>query len=155
MMTCYKAGLLTALFAILVAALPRIEERANICSSGIYGELVPVLASYPVAQSFCTQIFPVKCTTKRAKQRAAPSTTKRRTPMTTSSSSDRRAPAWAKCQKQPKNVVSTLCSCIQTPKVCILGTGIGVIAKYFLALLHHFNKDYSKSSSLMALDYPS
>jgi hypothetical protein len=42
----------------------------NICSSGIYGELAPILVQYPIAQSFCSKYFPVKCLTGGVKSRA-------------------------------------------------------------------------------------
>lgn len=48
------------------------EPRAGgVCGSGIYGELAPIIAGYPIAQSFCTAVYPVSCTTPKAVKRAA------------------------------------------------------------------------------------
>lgn len=115
------------------------EPRAGaVCSSGLYGELAPILAGYSIAQSFCTSNYPVKCTTspkikrtpstksattsKQTKTSKTTATTKTppttTQPKTTSTATDPKASAWSKCQSQGANFVSTLCSCIETPKVC-------------------------------------
>lgn len=53
-----------------------LNARAGVCQSGIYGELSPVLQSYSVAVQFCQAIYPVKCSSAKAKirKRVAPST---------------------------------------------------------------------------------
>lgn len=156
----------------MILAVPNchVKPRAGgVCAQGIYGELAPILAGWPVAELFCTDFFPVPCTSEAKQKRSLPpsttttaaaattstkaasttrsqptttaSTTKTQptTPgsssksqattiitstsksssqkTTTSSTYDPRASAWSKCQQQPWNVVSTLCSCIETPKV--------------------------------------
>lgn len=46
-----------------------LEERtANVCRSGIYGELAPILQGYPIAQAFCSAVFPVGCTAQATKR---------------------------------------------------------------------------------------
>lgn len=108
-------------------AAPFLEERASsVCGSGIYGELVPFLVPYAPAQAFCSAVFPVKCTTKAVK-RAPATTTKSSTTKTTTTkttvtksttSLNPTSSAWSKCQAQPLDVISTLCSCIEAPKAC-------------------------------------
>ena len=115
-------------------------ERRGVCDSGIYGELAPILAGYSIAQAYCTQVYPLKCSAKAQKRaasttttttkaatttgkvttattRSTTTTTKSTTRSTTTTTVDSKSSAWSKCQAQPGNVVSTLCSCIQ--KVCI------------------------------------
>lgn len=126
----------TLVVAFVAACLTRptvaIESRAgSVCSSGIYGELVPILAPYSVAQAFCTAIYPVKCTTQLNKRATPTTTASNRQPSTTTTTKsstlttksttavDPKASAWAKAQLQAGQVVSTLCSCLQGPaKVC-------------------------------------
>lgn len=117
--------------APVLAAPPQFfQPRAGgVCNSGIYGELAPVLAQYPAAQAFCSAVYPVKCTTKVAKRAGTTTTTttgattKARTTTTTTkkatstTSTDAKASAWSKCQGQGSGVVSTMCSCIEVPKV--------------------------------------
>lgn len=51
-----------------------LEPRAvAVCSSGIYGELAPLLAPYSIAQAFCTAKYPVPC--KKAKRHLVPRAT--------------------------------------------------------------------------------
>lgn len=51
-----------------------LEPRAvAVCSSGIYGELAPLLAPYGIAQAFCTAKYPVPC--KKAKRHLVPRAT--------------------------------------------------------------------------------
>lgn len=112
----------------LTAAVPHHEARADAyCGSGIYGELAPIIAPYQIAQAFCTAVYPVKCTTAAKLRRAAPSTTASTTPKATASSTakssttasvDAKASAWAKAQKQAGSVISSLCACIESTKVC-------------------------------------
>ena len=121
-----------ALLAILqqapyIVATPIEERGASVCGSGIYGELVPILSPYPIAQAFCSAVFPVACTSAAKRKRSAPSTTAATTKgsttttkkavSTTTSSVDSKASALSKCQRQPANVISTICSCIETPEV--------------------------------------
>ena len=118
---------------------PALEPRTGgVCGSGIYGELAPILAAYPIAEAFCSAVYPVKCTTAKAVKRQAstpkptatttttkPSstssssktTTKPSSTTTTTTSTNQQSSAWSKCQAQGANVVSTLCSCIEVPKV--------------------------------------
>lgn len=117
-------------------AVPLEERAGDVCGSGIYGELVPYLKPYPVAQAFCSAVYPVKCssvnkakrqlstTSKISTTPTAPSTipkisttSSKSSSKTTTSSIDPKASAWSKCQKQGGNVVSTICSCIQSQKV--------------------------------------
>jgi hypothetical protein len=115
-------------------AAPQLEIRAgSVCSSGVYGELVPLLAQYPIALSFCSAVYPIQCTSAKLGKRASTTTvtpssttTKASTTITTKASTTKttttttqnaQSSAWSKCQQQPANVVSTICSCIETPKV--------------------------------------
>lgn len=157
-----------ALHSSLTIAIPQegahlFKPRGDpVCAQGIYGELVPILNGWPIAEAFCSAVHPVKCTTAPPKLKRAtaaittatavannakkgtsttsssttakattPTTTKARTTTTsttktptttttttkTTSSQDVKSSAWSKCQQQPGNVISTLCSCIETPKV--------------------------------------
>lgn len=97
------------------------QERAvpGVCSSGIYGEL-SVLAYYPPAVSYCAQRFPVKCTSAKSKRSMATKlSTVTSKASSTISATDERLSAYSKCLKQPAHVVSTICSCIQVPKVSL------------------------------------
>ena len=68
-------------WAALAAPPNFLEARAGaVCSSGIYGELAPILSGYPIAQAFCTAVYPVHCTTAKQKRQA---TTPRPTPSST------------------------------------------------------------------------
>ena len=125
--TTLYGGLLTVLTvcaSISNAAPEQHHQRSGdaICGVGIYGELVPFLDKYNVAVDFCSAFFPVHCTTqvkvhKRAPGNtlAPPSTTTAAGPTTT----DRTKSAWSKCRTQPWNVISTVCSCIETAKVSL------------------------------------
>jgi hypothetical protein len=121
-------------------------RTGSICSSGIYGELAPILAAYPIAQAFCSAVYPVKCTiAKREVARAPtarvllprkqtsttttkPSTTTTTKPPTTTTKSttkstttlNAQSSAWSKCQGQGAGIVSTMCSCIEVPKACAI-----------------------------------
>jgi hypothetical protein len=139
-------------YSTLVHAYPPLEKRGgSICSSGIYGELAPILQPYPIAQAFCTALYPVSCTSAGLAKRATTTTitTSSKSTATTKSSSaattktaslvcihseplnpanntqrtttdvDLKASAWSKCQGQGPQVVSTLCSCIEVPKVSL------------------------------------
>lgn len=137
-MASLKTTLLLALAAIhmpLVAVATLLEERgSSICGTGIYGELAPILAQYPIAQAFCSAVFPVACTTapqqqKRAKTTISTTSTSVKTSSTstlskttTKSSAMTQSPeasAWSRIQSQAAGTISTLCSCIETPKVCL------------------------------------
>lgn len=108
---------------ILATAQPDIGVRGdNICWSGIYGELTPILRGHQLAQAFCNAKFPPRCTSAKSHKRCAD--IKRREAMpnqpsksSTTKPSDKTASAWSKCQQQPYQVISTLCSCIQTHEV--------------------------------------
>lgn len=119
--------------------------RNGVCSSGIYGELSGILASYPIAVSFCKAVYPVSCskgkrelevratttmtttkptttttksttTTTKSTTTTKPTTTiTKATTKSTTTTVDAKASAWSKCQGQGGNVVSTMCSCIQAP----------------------------------------
>lgn len=146
-----KSTLILALTALHISsglAAP-LEERsagvcrrnAGVCNSGLYNELVPFLATYSPALAFCSDVFPVPCTTAAPKlavraPSAPPSsttkpisttvptttqvttTTKAPSTTTTNTNQDPHKSAWSKCQQQPWNVISTLCACIEVPKVC-------------------------------------
>lgn len=45
-----------------------LEPRGSVCSTGIYGELVPVLSGYDIAHAFCSKAYPVKCHSKLTKR---------------------------------------------------------------------------------------
>ena len=103
-----------------------LEGRNGVCSNGIYGELLPCLATYPIAIAFCQAVYPVKCAkSKRTVRTTSITTTSSTSTKTTTKSSTATqsnkvdtASAWSECQKQPGNVVSTMCSCIlPSPKV--------------------------------------
>ena len=117
-----KLVIITALLAVQsVTAIPYVEERgASVCQGGIYGELSPILAQYPVAQAFCTK-YAVKCTSAGSVPKKRLATTSKTTTKSTTTKStttgNAQASAWSKCQGQPGNVISTMCSCIETPKV--------------------------------------
>lgn len=157
----FKSILITALLATVLplstTAFPLIEVRSNVCQSGIYGELAPILSDFPIAQAFCTAVYPVLCTTAGKQKRATSAVTKMMTTRTatfsgaaeivttttsagsatlaaynkqapsssttTSKASgtslqDAKLSAWSKYQRQSWNVISTMCSCIESPKVC-------------------------------------
>lgn len=131
-------ALIASSYFSLIAGMPLEERGAGVCSGGIYGELVPILIKYPIAQAFCSAAYPVSCTTaprakekrvatttttttKAAAKTTVPSTTttkaagKATAPVTTTTSTrtstttvDARSSAWSKCQKQPRNVISTV-----------------------------------------------
>lgn len=139
--------LISLLFQRSIIAHPfgEVFARDGVCSSGIYGELSGILASYPVAVSFCKAVYPVKCskgkreleprleargttttttttkpttTTTKSTTTTKPTTTTTKPTTTTKSTTttvDAKASAWSKCQGQGGNVVSTMCSCIQGP----------------------------------------
>lgn len=127
--------ILTMFLPSFVSAIPLLEDRAGgVCNSGIYGELAPLLVGYSPAQAYCTQKYPVACTTAKAKVRRATTTSGKTstvkttpkvtttTPVKTSTtskttSSDPKASAWSKLQQQVAGIVSTLCSCIESPTV--------------------------------------
>lgn len=114
----------------VVAAPPNLEQRSgNVCSSGIYGELAPLLKGYAPAVQYCSAHYPLTCTTAHKRQNIVrQATTPRPTPTvtttttttttpktTTTTSKDTKASAWSKCQGQGGGVVSTMCSCINGP----------------------------------------
>lgn len=131
---------LTALTAIQListcTAAPYLEERGGVCSNGVYGELVPILSGYPIAVAFCKAVYPVKCAsnpqkrgtiTTSTKASTSPKTTKSTTSTKITSSktttsatklgaTDAKVSAWSKCQQQPGQVISTICSCLQVSK---------------------------------------
>ncbi|KAJ9603343.1 hypothetical protein H2200_012121, partial [Cladophialophora chaetospira] len=75
-MAIFKAILLFFLAAAHCSFALFVEERgSNVCSSGIYGELAPILAQYQIAQQFCSAAYPVSCTPRLAKRRPATLTT--------------------------------------------------------------------------------
>lgn len=131
LLLCYLA--VVHQFVVTLAA-PLEERGGSVCSSGIYGELAPILEQYSIAEEFCSVVYPVSCTASSTSptknKRAVSSTTSTsKAPTTTStlkatsssqttSAADSKASAWSKCQQQPWNVISTLCSCIETPTVC-------------------------------------
>lgn len=108
-------------------AMPHVEARAgSVCSSGIYGELAPVLAGYSAAQSYCTSKYPVPCTTvmfTKVKRSPAKTTSTKssavstKTKASTTSAPNAQASALSVLQQQVASAVSTLCSCIETPTV--------------------------------------
>ncbi|KPI41938.1 uncharacterized protein AB675_5592 [Cyphellophora attinorum] len=108
-----------------VLATPTLEQRtSNVCAGGLYGELIPYLKNCDVAQAYCSIKYPVACT-KGLSKRTAPTTTTKVTTTTskstsksTSSSVNPTSSAWSKCQGQGASFVSTLCSCIETPRPC-------------------------------------
>lgn len=136
----------------IYGAPPNQLERRGVCQSGIYGEIAPILAGYSVAQAYCSAHYPVQCT-PAVHKRAAPSTTTTKTTTTTAvvktttkttttttttkpatttttktSSVNPTSSAWSKCQNQPGNVISTLCSCIEHPAVCFLFFTFGSVS---------------------------
>ena len=118
----YTQILVSALLALCLPdvgfAAPYPEVRSkSVCTNGIYGELSPVLAGYSVALASCSAIYPVECTTDLTKRGAMLAEAKIATQVPTAS---QQASAWSKLQQQPNSVVSTMCSCIATPKVSSL-----------------------------------
>lgn len=122
---------------MITLAMPLEERGDSVCGSGIYGELAPILEQYAIAEVFCSTVYPVSCTTPTSAKhkRGTPMTTatskitttskvtttmsasKAATSLHTMSTADAKASAWSKCQRQPGNVISTMCSCIETPAV--------------------------------------
>lgn len=107
---------------LAVAAPGPLAPRAGVCDSGIYGELVPILSPYAIAQAFCTAYYPMKCPSaaamiKRAATASSATTTKTTSVTSskskTTTSTDAKASAWSKCQGQGASVISTMCSCIE------------------------------------------
>lgn len=105
---------------------------SDVCGSGTYGELVPIIKSYPIAQAFCSAAYPPACTTtpgrsrgKRLPQslvekRVASSVTSDSplpTPMIIARAINAQSSAWSRVGKQPKSVISVICSCIESHKV--------------------------------------
>ena len=126
---------IVALLAIASAtAIPLgLEERADtqdVCRSGFYGQAVPILLQYPPAQIFCARTNPPQCTfaSKKAKRQVNDSV--RRT-MTTSTvkagvnsqasttkiSDNARESMLSSVVQQGRDILSTVCSCIQSHKV--------------------------------------
>lgn len=108
----------TPLYTLTVLAAPQVEARAaNICNTGIYAELSPLLKQYPIALAYCKLVYPLPCTrvpiVKLVQRRDA----NNEEDIVARAPNTEAAAAWAKCQRQPRNVISTICSCIQTPVV--------------------------------------
>jgi hypothetical protein len=147
-----KALIISALAVLqcpvsVAAGTGQLQPR-DVCGSGIYGELAPILKGYPIAQSYCSSKFPLACTTAPKLLHRAPSTTKATnnankppstttkttttttmtkptttttTTKSTTTTTGSPSSAWSKCQGQGAGVVSTMCSCIiGPPKVRIL-----------------------------------
>lgn len=145
----FKVALIAAQLINSVSSAPLVETRDNVCSSGIYGELSPILKLYPIAQEFCTIFYPVSCTSGAVKRtvsststmtaaatKSLASTSNTKTTVQTAavtilkstvtstaattkptSTGDFKVSAYNRMQRQPGNVVRTMCSCIETPKV--------------------------------------
>ena len=85
-----------------------IEVRADAyCNSGIYGELLPLISPYAVAQAWCTQNWPVPCTTAHKRKRAATSSTTITAAKSTTAANNQ-ASAWSKALQQAQNTVPNL-----------------------------------------------
>ena len=130
----FLSGFLLLLQSLLIVAL---DERTNgdVCQEGLYGELVPVLKPHGVAQAYCAQAYPVTCRVQKmvmvrkvplsttSKSSATPSVsstipkTSTNSSKTTTKVANPKESAWSKLLQQGRAVVSTLCSCIQDPKV--------------------------------------
>lgn len=119
-MPSLQSVLVSALvFSAITNATPSEERRApGVCGSGTYGEVVPVLMQYPVAQAFCTANFPVACTSRANLLMRAPSPTPVIPPTgKTTIPVDRQASAWSKVRAQPASVIKIVCACIESPTV--------------------------------------
>lgn len=116
-----------AVIATPLDAASHLESRADgVCSQGIYGELFPYLVHYATAEAYCPSVYPIHCTTARI-ERAATSTR-----MTTTTSTDLGPSAWSRARKEPNDVLSTLCSCIETPRVSVAAGGQRCLLKHKL-----------------------
>ena len=109
------------LLATPILALPAdlVERTTDVCTTGIYAELAPVLKNYPIAVAFCKKYYPVTCPTSK-KRDAAPEPEPELELEVEAQSLEARTDsktAWVKALKQTKQVVKTMCSCI-LPKVC-------------------------------------
>lgn len=71
MVSFRKVALLVALARLsgFTTAVPLEGRDQDACAHGIYGELVPVLADYSAAQSYCTAYYPVTCSKDKAEKR--------------------------------------------------------------------------------------
>ncbi|KAK5066508.1 hypothetical protein LTR44_007087 [Exophiala sp. CCFEE 6388] len=109
----YQQIFISALLALCLPevgfAAPDPEVRSeSVCTNGIYAELSPALAGYSVALASCSAIYPVECTPDLTELGAMLAETK--------IAPQQQEAAWSKLQQQPNSVVSTMCSCIATPK---------------------------------------
>ncbi|KIV85706.1 hypothetical protein PV11_01367 [Exophiala sideris] len=111
----YQQIFISALLALCLpevgSAAPYPEVRSeSVCTNGIYAELSPALAGYSAALASCSAIYPVECTPDLTEHGAMLAETK--------IAPQQQEAAWSKLQQQPNSVVSTMCSCIATPKSC-------------------------------------
>lgn len=62
---------MTPKLAVILTALVNSPSVAaqDTCKAGIYGELVPLLQSYGLAQTSCAQAYPAQCVTPKVKRR--------------------------------------------------------------------------------------
>ena len=129
------SGTLLLLHSLLIVASP-VEERTDVCQSGLYGELVPILKPFIPAQAYCAQAYPAKCsaqtklkargvsvvftTSKTSTTLVAPNATPKSSTSlskTTTKAVNPKESALVKLLQQGRGVISTLCSCIQDKKV--------------------------------------
>lgn len=127
---------------VFVSAAPLEERAADVCQSGIFAELGPILQTYSYAQALCSAAYPPQCTTanKRKRQPAtttaasstassrapsitpaatstASSTTKTQASSSRTSSVNSQSSALSRLLAQARATISAACSCIQTHKV--------------------------------------
>ena len=131
----FFTGVLLLLHSLLIEA-SALEQRTNgnVCQYGVYGELVPALKPFALAQSYCAAVFPPQCTPQgKLKIRRVSATTVKTSTMsstqtttskilgpsskTTAKAANPKESAWSKMLQQGRAAVSTLCSCIQDHKV--------------------------------------
>jgi hypothetical protein len=112
----------------------KVDERATaVCGSGIYGELVPILGPYNMAQAHCSNVYPLACKTEATRDldyrtirpfatieppcTTATKPTSIEQKITITSTGDATMLAWSQCRKRPASIISALCSCIGAPTV--------------------------------------
>jgi hypothetical protein len=101
------------------------QGSGSICSSGLYGELAPILQNFALAEAYCSAYFPMKCASvagsvpvkRNPKTSAAVATTKSvptvATKATPSASNNLQASALSKLLQQAATAISTVRSSLR------------------------------------------
>ena len=100
------------------------NDRSDVCRTGIYGQLVPLMQPYQPVQAFCSRELPPQCTVshdgrdKRSYSETTMSTgSSVASKATVTRSGNARESAFSMIVKEGGDLIRTICSCIQSHTV--------------------------------------